>query len=107
MFFHFLFGLRVVIDLNNFIIDAFQAPEEEWGVAFLFDEFVCLFYFLQQLLQQIPNFLKVLIVECAVDLNGDIFDQIPLFIFFCAYNSFLIIASIVIHEILNGVSCTY
>lgn len=107
MLFHLLFSIRVRVELGNIVFDSLQTAEEEARIALLFYQFSYLFDLFKQVLKKVPYFLEVFVIECAVDLDCDLFDDVPFFSLFCEYYSFLIVSLIIVHKVLDYGSGTY
>lgn len=100
MFLHLFFVLRG--DGVHFFVDPMDKPEEEWGVTFLLDKLLLLFYDFEKVLYDMPDFFIVLIVESCAHFVGEVPHCCPLFLFFSLDHSLLIIIPVVIKDILRG-----
>lgn len=107
MLFHLLFSIGVGVELCDIVFDSLQTTEEEARIALLLYQLSDLFDLLEQILKKVPYFLKILVIECAVDLDCDLLDDVPFLGLFCEYYSFLIVSLIIVHKVLGYGSGTY
>ena len=82
---------------SHIIIDSLQCFHKQWRIfSLFFNNFAGFFNLFKKLLEIIPYFFEILIVELVVNFSAKIFNGVPFFIFFSLYNSFFVFVSVII-----------